>query len=417
MEKSSRRTFLAGVGQAGVTGALSAGVPRSQPRSELSADGFRTRAYWVNVALKLALPVLSNLSSGTLKQNLPEQSDRSRFAPLEAFGRLMCGLAPWFELGDEGGAEAAMRRDYADLARSGLTMAVDPASPDFLNFTDGAQPLVDAAFLALAVLRAPQQLWHRSDRKTQNNLLAALRSTRQITPYYSNWILFSAMIEAMFFRVGAEWDRTRIDLALRAVESWYQGDGVFGDGPELRCDYYNSFVIQPFLLEILETVRNLTLEYRTQYEKLRRISQRYAAIQERLISPEGTYPPIGRSLAYRFGAFQLLGLMALRNELPPGLRPAQVRSALTAVIRRQIEAPGTFDERGWLQIGFAGWQTAIGEEYISVGSCYLCAAGLLPLGLPASHPFWTGPPHPWTAKRLWSGESVPPDGALHGPEF
>ena len=40
-------------------------------------------------------------------------------------------------------------------------------------------------------------------------------------------------------------------------------------------------------------------------------SQRYAAVQERLISPEDSYPAIGRSLVYRFGAFQTLAQMVL----------------------------------------------------------------------------------------------------------
>ena len=36
------------------------------------------------------------------------------------------------------------------------------------------------------------------------------------------------------------------------------------------------------------------------------------------ISPEGTFPAIGRSIAYRFGALQLLAQMALRRDLPAG---------------------------------------------------------------------------------------------------
>ena len=44
--------------------------------------------------------------------------------------------------------------------------------------------------------------------------------------------------------------------------------------------------------------------------------RRYAAIQERLISPEGTFPAIGRSLAYSFGAFHHLAEMALRGNSP-----------------------------------------------------------------------------------------------------
>ncbi|MCB0161856.1 MAG: DUF2264 domain-containing protein, partial [Caldilineaceae bacterium] len=100
------------------------------------------------------------------------------------------------------------------------------------------------------------------------------------------------------------------------------------------------------------------------------------------------------------------------DQLPAELAPAQVREALTAVIRRMIEAPGTFDDDGWLRIGFAGRQPDLGEGYISTGSLYLCAAGLLPLGLPPSHPFWRDPPVPWTAQRIWRGDNLPSDHAL-----
>ena len=57
-------------------------------------------------------------------------------------------------------------------------------------------------------------------------------------------------------RSGAEsarrqWDRMRVDYALRQHEQWYKGDGVYGDGPEFHWDYYNSFVIHPMLLDVL----------------------------------------------------------------------------------------------------------------------------------------------------------------------
>ena len=91
--------------------------------------------------------------------------------------------------------------------------------------------------------------------------------------------------------------------------------------------------------------------------------------------------------------------MALRRELPDGVSAAQVRSAMTAVIRRMIEAPGTFDWEGWLAIGFAGHQPHLGESYISTGSLYLCDAGLLPVGLPPNDEFWIAAAADWTAKR------------------
>ena len=76
------------------------------------------------------------------------------------------------------------------------------------------------------------------------------------------------------------------------------------------------------------------------------------------------------------------------------------------------DAPGTFDEHGWLRIGFCGHQPEVAEPYISTGSLYLCAAAWLPLGLPAEDAFWAGPPQPWTQKKIWSGAPVNADHAL-----
>jgi hypothetical protein len=288
----------------------------------------------------------------------------------------------------------------------------DPKSPDFMNFNEGAQPLVDVAFLTQAVLRAPTELWEKLDTKTRRHLVRALQSTRVIRPWFNNYLLFSAMVEAALSVMGEWWDQVRVDYALREHQSWYLGDGTYGDGPQFHWDYYNSFVIQPMLLDVLDAVAKHSGDWDSMRVPVLARAQRYAAIQERLISPEGTYPAIGRSLAYRFGAFHLLAAMAQRRQLPEGVTPEQVRGALTAVMRRMIEAPGTFDEHGWLTIGFCGHQPAIGEEYISTGSCYLCSAAWLPLGLSSDDPFWKNPARPWTQQKVWAGKDVPADNAL-----
>src|SRR2546429_8316726 len=156
---------------------------------------------------------------------------------------------------------------------------------------------------------------------------------------------------------------------------------VYGDGQPSHWDYYNSFVIQPMLLDVMRLVGSTTPEWQAQRAPILARARRYAAIQERLISPEGTFPPIGRSLAYRFGAFQLLAQMALRHELPDGVSPAQVRSALTAVMRRMIEAPGTFDAGGWLTIGFFGHPPHIRAGFNSTGRLLPCFPAPLPPGV------------------------------------
>jgi hypothetical protein len=378
------------------------------------------RSYWLDVLERIARPVLAAGARGTLKREMPVESapgmdDRALYSHLEAVGRVLCGMAPWLELSGLRGEEAALRLEFAELARRTVAAGTDPASPDFLNFSQGSQPIVDAAFLAQAFLRAPDTLWAPLDPSTQQHVLAALHATRTRKPHFNNWLLFAATIEAFLYKAGAEdWDPMRVDYGLRQHEQWYLGDGVYGDGPEFHWDYYNSFVIQPMLIDILDAVAGLDLAWDALHEPVLRRAQRYAAIQERLISPEGAYPPIGRSLAYRFGAFQVLAQMALRHELPAGVTPAGVRCALTTLIRRQIEAPGGFDDRGWLRIGLSGHQPGLGERYISTGSLYLCSVGLLPLGLPPEDEFWSAPEEAWTAKRIWAGENLPCDRALYG---
>jgi hypothetical protein len=339
-------------------------------------------------------------------------ANRRTVTHLEALGRLVAGIAPWIELAADDTPEGQLRAKYADLTRRAIDRAVDPASKDFLNFTRDRQPLVDAAFLAQGVLRAPRVLSAGLEPKTRKNLVGALESTRSILPGFNNWLLFSATVEAGLAKLGATWDRMRVDYALRQHDQWYKGDGIYGDGPEFHWDYYNSFVIHPMLLDVLDEVREVMPAWKALSARVEARARRYAAILERQIAPDGSFPAIGRSIAYRFGAFHLLAQAALKHQLPEEVTPAQVRGALTAVIRRSISATGTFDKEGWLQIGFCGHQPGIGERYISTGSLYLCAVGLLPLGLPAGDEFWSAPPQPWTAARAWSGQPFPIDHAL-----
>ena len=376
------------------------------------------REVWTAALRRIADPVLTNLARGTLKARMPVEqaatAKRQTVTHLEALGRLIAGIAPWIELPADDTTEGRLRLQYADLARRAIGRAVDPSSPDFLNFTRERQPLVDAAFLAQGLLRAPRTLRDALDPETKRNLIAALESTRIIVPGFNNWLLFSATVEAGLARLGAPWDRVRVDYALRQHDQWYKGDGHYGDGPQFHWDYYNSYVIHPMMLDVLDACRDEMPAWKDLASREENRAKRYAAVQERLIAPDGSFPAIGRSLAYRFGAFQLLAQMALRRGLPEGVSPAQVRGALTAVIRRTLAAPGTFDADGWLQIGFCGHQPGVGETYISTGSLYLCAVGLLPLGLPPADEFWSGPPQPWTSARAWSGEAFPIDRAFNG---
>ncbi|WP_371068549.1 DUF2264 domain-containing protein [Sediminibacillus sp. JSM 1682029] len=388
--------------------------------SEGGAIGYctnRERHYWLRMMQKVADPVLSALESRQLKPAMPVEmntkTNREPFSALEAMARLLNGMAPWLERKQEDLGEEKIRQRYGELARKGIDAGTDPDSPDYMNFSEGFQPIVDTAFLAHALVRAPQQLWDPLDSRVKENVVSALRATRSRKPHFSNWLLFSAMIETALFQVGeSDWDPMRIDYAIKQTEQWYAGDGVYSDGPSFHYDYYNSFVIHPMLFDIVAAMGSRYQEWNIQYSKILRRAQRYAEIQERLIAADGSFPPIGRSLAYRTGVFHNLAHLALHEKLPDSLEPAQVRTGLTAVIKRSLEAPGSFTDDGWLTIGLSGHQPSIGEGYISTGSTYLCTVVFLPLGLSVDAPFWRDPPQDWTAKKAWSGKRFPIDQAL-----
>lgn len=378
--------------------------------------GKEDRRLWVETVVKIADPVLSNLSNNTLRANMPYESlakDRNDFAHLEAVGRLICGIAPWLELGPDNTPEGKLREKYIRLAVKGLKNAVNPESPDYLVFGKPSQPLVDAAFLAQGLLRAPEQLWGNLDSETKKWMITELKRSRGIKPYESNWLLFASMVEAALLEFTGECDMDRLMYGVnRFRNEWYKGDGIYGDGADFHMDYYNSFVIHPMMTDVLVVLKKHKKDGADFLDKQLPRHIRYAEQLERFISPEGTYPVVGRSITYRFGVFHALSQICLMKRLPEHIKPAQVRCALTAVICKQLKSGKNFDVNGWLRVGFTGEQIGMSESYINTGSVYLCAMGLLPLGLSPSDPFWSDPYAEWTNKKAWNGIDVKRDGAL-----
>jgi len=414
----SRRGFLKSVAALGVAGLAGAPAAKSVAQT-LSAVGDKTddRGYWLGVMERIATPVLENLSRRELKKAMPVEAanpaDRAQFAHLEAFGRLLAGIAPWLAVQGLDESETKRRRKFIEWSQASLDAATDPGSPDFMNFHEGGQPLVDAAFMAEGILRAPAVLWQLLEARMRRQVIEALKSSRAMgTPTSSNWVMFAAMVEAALHTMGEKTIEDRLEGCVRRMLGWYKGDGVYGDGEFSHFDYYNSFVIHPMLVDVLAVLQQKDTAFAPVYRTVLHRARRYAEILERLIAPDGTFPSVGRSTTYRFGALQVLAQIALMRELPEHVKPAQVRGAMTAVIRRMIEAPGTFDGQGWLRIGFCGHQPSLAEGYISTGSLYLCSAALLPLGLPPADAFWSTPTVRWTSQLIWSGESIPPDHAM-----
>lgn len=384
------------------------------------ADGVQVRSHWVGWLEKMARPVLENLAREELRQKMPietrdeRRTEKEGCSHLEALGRTLAGIAPW--LSGQGGdkAELAKREEFKALVLKALEGAFHPDSPDYMGELEGGQPLVDFAFLCHGFIRGKEVLWEPLEEEIRDHILDALVRTCTIIPHPNNWLLFSAMIEAFFSHIGESGDALRVEYAWRQHEANYKGDGAYGDGFDFHWDYYNSFVMHPMLLAVAGEMAGKITTGKERLMKAWNRALRYGSVQARMIARDGSFPVIGRSISYRAGAFQLLADLAWRKVLPEELQPGMVRALLTAVQARTLNAPGTYDDEGWLQIGLSGHQPDLGEAYISTGSLYLASTALLPLGLDPEDAFWSEPaalPPGWA---VWEGEDRPSDHAHHG---
>ena len=421
-----RRGALGALAGSAAAAAVAAPSAAASPGESSSSDealptGQADRAYMVGILEKMALPVLERMASGRLRREwTPDVSPTWDGRPLEvayleAFGRLMDGIAPWLALPDDDGAEGRLRRRVRDLALESYARSVDPKSPDRLAWEGHGQTLVDSAYYTSALLRAPGALWEPLDSASRRRVVDVIKGLRRVSPPYQNWLLFASMNEAFLLSAGEDWDPMRIDLTVKLFsQNWYAGDGWYQDGEDFHFDYYNSYVIHPMMVMVLETLTGSNpvfnnLKPQVEFDKALKRMQRFGEHLERMIGPDGAYAAIGRSLTYRTAAHQVLGVLAWRGWLPESLSPGRVRAATVAAQRRVFTDPSNFDERGFLTIGFTRAQPSLGDWYSNTGSMYIASESLVALGLPASAPYWTLPAEPWTMRLAYSGRDFPKD--------
>lgn len=374
------------------------------------------RQVWADLCYKISQPVLENMSKGNFQKDFPLELSPTwdgrdtKVAYLETFARLMAGISPWLALPDDGTPEGKQRKQLHEWAIQAYKNAVDPNSPDKITWlTNTSQPLCDASYLVESFMRAPEATWGQLDEVTKKRYIEGLKSLRTIRPAYNNWLLFRAMVEVFFMSIGEDVDEYALSVGLQKMSEWYLSDGWYSDGLEYAMDYYNSYVMHPMMVEVVEMCKKHKFSTPISLDLAVKRMNRFNTILERFISPEGAYPAVGRSVIYRMGAFQTLAMSAWKYGLPKDLTNGSVRSALTCVMKRMFAVDGNFDDKGYLRLGFAGHQPNLANYYSDNGSLYMTSLVFMPLGLPADHPFWTAPAEPWTSQKAWSGQEFPED--------
>lgn len=383
--------------------------------AQTKSTGLEDREFWIKALHKIAYPVIHNLANGTLKQNMPLEKGNNYnlkledVTYLEAVGRTIAGVAPWLELPDDNTEEGKLRKTMRLELLQGLKNAVDPQNPDYLNFRSQSQAIVDAAYVAQAFIRAPKALWEPLDQLTKKRFIEEFKSLRNRTGAYNNWLLFAGLTEGFLLSIGEQYDPARVQFAVNKVTEWYVGDSWYKDGEKFSMDYYNSYVMHPMMVDLTKILADQKKGTLNNYNQALQRMVRYSEYLERVIGSDGTYPAYGRSVTYRTAAFQALAQVALMEQLPDAVSPAQVRGALTQVFHKMYDGNQNFDHKGWLVLGFNGHQPELADVYTSTGSLYMATLAFLPLGLSPDNKFWNTPNSPWTAVKAWSGQAFKKD--------
>ena len=173
-------------------------------------------------------------------------------------------------------------------------------------------------------------------------------STRVITPAFSNWLLFTAMVEAGLARSARRGIGRASTTPCGSTSSGTSATATTATGPtstgttttassSSRCCSTSSMPsagTSPNEPGAGRTRRGRPCGPRCSPGPDAMPRSRSASSR-----PTAAFPAIGRSIAYRAGAFQLLAQIALRRELPEGVAPARSEAALSAVLDPHARRP------------------------------------------------------------------------------
>jgi hypothetical protein len=416
------------------------------------------REQWIALLIEIAEPVIDRFLSRTILTDFPIKFS-SHLSPdlyaknrvkvhVELFARTLLGVSPLFRHPDENAAICKKTLEMIQIA-FGITRLGDlrspasnkesldatPQSPPLLAFYQmDRQLIVEMALIILAFVRVPL-LWQSIPLGTQQEILKVAHfAVTQFKPHNNNWLLFQAIIDLFLTkqRYRGYNAMRRVMENLARIESYYVGDGWYKDGEVFHMDYYNSFVIHPFLVDIYRELGQTILYQRAVGRMLR-----HADFLERLISSDGTYPIFGRSAVYRTGVFHALAYAPYHwTGSPQNLfKLAAAREGMTAVLERSFKTElmkttlainpldegeprltGNFGkEWKYLTLGFTGEQPGIADGYSNSGSVYYALLIFAPVGLPESHPFWSMNDEEgggWSQRKAWRGEEIRKDAAI-----
>jgi hypothetical protein len=361
-----------------------------------------TRAHWVYLLARMTYGyVRAAQRSGSParalfphdRRGLPDAVDA-----LEAFARIASAWGAWLRnpanpatLEFDG-----FQMDLESLLREALLQGTDPSNPSTYWGDIGHldQRIVECADIAVALWMSRERVFGRMNAAEQEQIMRWLAQVDGKGTFADNWILFTAMTQAVRHHLGFPAPLDDLDDRLLQVDEFYRGDGWYVDGLDREFELYNAWMFgwHYLLWTWIDGARRPDLRQRV-LERGRSFLEGFL----HFFGANGSFPAWGRSVVYRFAAIAPFAV-GYFLKIAPG-DPGLLRRVSSGCIRYFYEQ-GLFDpEDHFVRQGYHGEFPAAGEAYISPGSPYWCCHGLFALTLDQEDPFWTALESPLPVER------------------
>jgi hypothetical protein len=367
-----------------------------------------TRDHWTMVADVLLDGVRRYSSTGNAAIYVPGPrwtTRPRRIEGLEGYARTFL-LAAYRLAASDGHAPGDLICRYTRGLRSGT----DPQSREaWPPIEDRAQPIVEAALIALALHETRQWIWQELDDGTRQRAVEWLSGICGKRTALNNWVLFPVIVQAFLKSVGAPYQQDEIDRNLDIVDSWYRRDGWYTDGAGQNYDYYGGWGLHFHTLMWCRIDGDRSDPARAAIYRRRVL--RFLEQYRLLFGADGAPLYHGRSLTYRFAVAAPLWAAALVDSTP--LAPGETRRIASGALRHFLDRGAIRNEV--LTLGWHGEFLPMIQSYSGHGSPYWGSKGFCGLLLPADHAVWTAVEEPMAVERSDFCVAMPGPGFLaHG---
>ncbi len=332
-----------------------------------------------NMLLQLVEPVKCHYSKGKAELDLGAVSAGygSRIGRMEGFSRILWGMVPYWA---GGGEDKTLLPTYIE----GITNGTNPDHEEYWgDLGDKDQRMVEMAALSYGILMIPELLWEPLSENAKNNFANWLNQINDHTQAENNWQYFLVLVNMALKSVGKKWNKARVDKAMEKYESFYIGNGWYGDGLRPQKDYYVSFAIHYYCMLYAKVMK------KEDTKRCELFCERAKTFYQSFIywfDKEGKALPFGRSLTYRFAQAAFFSMYALA-EVDNSTLPI-TKGMISRHLAYWMKQP-MFDNGGILTVGYTYPNSNMAEGYNGAGSPYWALKTFAFLALEDSHPFWS----------------------------